>query len=77
MALPNELFYVLVKPGGKPLGYRQKGGGTYTKEDWGRNQFSHLKHHGSKVELYAGHIEWTLIESSEQADDAYTEDTLW
>lgn len=67
--LPKKLYYVLIKPGGKPLKYRQKGGGTYTNEKSAHSQYEHLKAHGSNVELHVTYIAptyWTLVESSQQ-----------
>jgi hypothetical protein len=62
--LPKKLYYVLIKPGGNPLKYRQKGGGTYTNEKYAMSQFKSLKAHGSNVELYSAEIDWELEESS-------------
>lgn len=62
--MPKKLYYVLIKPGGKPLGYRQKGGGTYTNEKYGKSQFESLKAYGSNVEFYTADVEWELVESS-------------
>ncbi|QIN94101.1 hypothetical protein PP459_gp132 [Streptomyces phage Wakanda] len=64
--LPKKLYYVLIKPGGKPLGYRQKGGGTYTDERYAKGQYEHLKAYGSNVEWYEGTIDWELKESSRE-----------
>ncbi|AXH49275.1 hypothetical protein HWB76_gp127 [Streptomyces phage Blueeyedbeauty] len=62
--LPKKLYYVLVKPGGTPLKYRQKGGGTYTNEKFAKSQYESLKTHGSRVELYSTELEWKLEETS-------------
>ncbi|QGH79465.1 hypothetical protein SEA_LIMPID_157 [Streptomyces phage Limpid] len=64
--LPKKLYYVLVKPGGKPLGYRQKGGGTYTNEKNANAQYEHLKKYGSDVELYSTDINWWLEKTSQE-----------
>ncbi len=74
--LPKKLYYVLLKPGGKPLGFRQKGGGTYTDKKYARSQYNNLKAYGSNVELYEGTIDWNLVESSE-ADANEGQPTLW
>jgi hypothetical protein len=74
--LPKKLYYVLLKPGGKPLGYRQKGGGTYTDKKYAESQYNHLKAYGSNVELHEGEITWTKIASSE-ADENEGQPTLW
>jgi len=63
--LPKKLYYVLVKPGGTPLKFRQKGGGTYTNRDNALSQYQHLKAHGSNVELYSTNINWEKIASHE------------
>jgi len=64
--LPEKLYYVLIQPGGKPLKYRQKGGGTYTEEKYARSQYESLKAYGSNVELYEGEMSWELLESSKK-----------
>lgn len=63
--LPKKLYYVLLKPGGKPLGYREKGGGKYTDEAYAKGQYTWLKNRGSKVELYVGEVSWSLLEPNE------------
>jgi hypothetical protein len=65
-ALPSKMYYVLIKPGGKPLRYGQKGGGKYSDEKSARSQYKYLKAHGSNVELYTGNIEWEIVESSKE-----------
>ena len=64
--LPKKLYYVLIKPGGKPLKYRMKGGGTYTDIKYARSQYESLKAYGSNVEWYEGTIDWELRESSQE-----------
>lgn len=64
--LPKKLFYVRILPGGTPLKYRQKGGGTYTDEKYARSQYESLKAHGSNVELLETEINWTVLESSKK-----------
>ncbi len=63
---PSKLYYVLIKPGGKPLGFRQKGGGTYTDEKNARSQYNSLKAYGSNVELHVTLTDWELVESSQE-----------
>jgi hypothetical protein len=63
--LPKKMYYVLVKPGGKPLTYNQKGGGKYTHEGHARSQYDSLKKHGSYVELHVAEMNWELLETSE------------
>lgn len=72
--LPKKLFYVLIKPGGKPLKYGQKGGGTYTHEGSARSQYEHLKAHGSNVELHVSELAWEILESKNPMDG---EPGLW
>jgi hypothetical protein len=76
MAAPKTLYYVLIKPGGKPLKYRQKGGGTYTEERYARSQYNSLKAYGSNVELLVAHMDWELVESS-QKNPMEGEPGLW
>jgi hypothetical protein len=70
------LYYVLIKPGGKPLGYRQKGGGTYTDKKYAESQYESLKAYGSNVELHVAEMDWTLVKSS-QDDATEGQPTLW
>jgi hypothetical protein len=74
--LPKKLYYVLVKPGGTPLKFRQKGGGTYTNMNNAKGQFDHLQQHGSNVELYSTDVEWDIVESS-QKNPMEGEPGLW
>lgn len=62
--LPEKLYYVKIVPGGTPLKFRQKGGGTYTNEMYAKGQYEYLKAHGSKVELLVAEVEWSVVESS-------------
>ena len=75
--LPKKLYYVLIKPGGKPLGFRQKGGGTYTDEKHARGQYNHLKWYGSNVELHVGELNWEVIESSDVNNPIEGQEPLW
>lgn len=72
--LPKSLFYILVRPGGKPLGYRKKGGGTYTSEKNARAQHKHLREYGSKVELYVAKVVWERVDFDEPQEG---QDPLW
>lgn len=74
--LPKKLYYILVKPGGKPLAFRQKGGGTYTNEKNARGHYEHLKNYGSHVEFYETDINWSVVESS-QKNPMEGEPGLW
>ncbi|QNN99234.1 hypothetical protein SEA_FAUST_155 [Streptomyces phage Faust] len=62
--LPKKMFYVKILPGGTPLKYRQKGGGTYTDEKYAKSQYATLKAHGSNVELLEAEVNWVVVESS-------------
>lgn len=73
---PSKLYYVLIKPGGKPLGYRKKGGGTYTSESNARSQYNHLKAYGSNVELLVTETDWEVLESH-QKNPMEGEPGLW
>lgn len=64
--MPKKLYYVKILPGGTPLKFRQKGGGTYTDEKYAKSHYESLKAHGSKVELLVTEVNWTVIESSEK-----------
>lgn len=64
--MPKKLYYVKILPGGTPLKYRQKGGGTYTDEKYAKSQYNSLKAYGSKVELLVAEVNWTVVESSEK-----------
>lgn len=64
--LPKKLYYVKILPGGTPLKYRQRGGGTYTEEKHARSHYNSLKAYGSKVQLLVADVEWSVVESSEK-----------
>jgi hypothetical protein len=74
--LPKKMYYVLIKPGGKPLGYGKKGGGTYTIEKNARGQYDHLKSQGSKVELHVAEVTWSMLESN-QDEPMEGQEPLW
>lgn len=64
--LPKKLYYVKILPGGTPLKYRQKGGGTYAEEKYAKSQYRSLEIHGSNVELLVTETNWTVVESSQK-----------
>ncbi len=66
--LPDKVWYVKILPGGKPLKYREKGGGLYAQERYAVSQYDYLKNRGSNVELLIGEVQWGTIRS-------YTENT--
>lgn len=74
--LPKKMYYVLIKPGGKPLRYGRKGGGTYTIEKNARGQYEHLKSQGCKVELYTSEVQWDMLESNVN-DPTEGQEPLW
>ncbi|AXH68848.1 hypothetical protein SEA_COMRADE_160 [Streptomyces phage Comrade] len=60
--LPKKLYYVLIKPGGKPLGYGKKGGGKYTSRSAAESQAEDLKKQGVNVTLWeSSEIDWTEV----------------
>ncbi|QIQ63024.1 hypothetical protein SEA_MOAB_163 [Streptomyces phage Moab] len=74
--LPKKMYYVLIKPGGKPLGYGKKGGGVYSLEKNARGQYDHLKSQGCKVELYHTRVDWDLLETNVN-DPIEGQEPLW
>lgn len=74
--LPKKLYYVKINPGGTPLKYGKKGGGTYTMESHARGQYNYLKGEGSNVELYVAEVEWEMVESY-QKNPMEGEPGLW
>lgn len=59
--LPKKLYFVLIKPGGKPLGYGKKGGGKYTNGEYAKSHAQDLKKAGADVELYEAEVNWVKV----------------
>lgn len=58
---PKKLYYVEILPGGKPLEYRQKGGGTYANLNHANNAYEALRRYGSNVRLYETTTTWDQV----------------
>lgn len=59
--LPNTLYHVLVEPGGRPLKYREKGGGTYRQRKEAERQYGHLVRTGVNAKLFVTTPDWEEI----------------
>jgi len=59
--LPKKLYYVLIKPGGTPLKYGQKGGGKYTDGKYAKSHAKSLQEQGVHVKLYESEMNWTEV----------------
>lgn len=54
-----RLYLVKVEPGGKPLKFRQVGGGVFSNLDHAKSRLTGLLRYGSHAKLYQSQeIEW-------------------
>lgn len=60
--LPGTLYHVLVAPGGRPLKFREKGGGTYRLRKEAERQHQRLVGGGVNAKLYRTDTDWEDIE---------------
>lgn len=61
--MPKEQFYIKVLPGGRPLKFREKGGGVYTQYQHAQKQLDRLRRSGVRCELYRTVNDWRLVDS--------------
>lgn len=55
---PKELYYVEVIPGGTPLAFREKGGGTYASKPYAVAQCDKLIEAGHIAVLFVTTADW-------------------
>jgi hypothetical protein len=76
MSLPSKLYRLAVVPGGNPLGYRQKGGGTFSSLANMQERIDDLNRTGVLYEIYEADLDWKKIGGSTLGFDPLRTDTL-
>lgn len=62
MGLPKKLYQVVIKSGaGKPLGYAQRGGGTFAQKKAAEERAEKHMKEGRKATLYETTCNWVEI----------------
>lgn len=62
--MTTELMYrIKVLPGGRKLGYREKGGAKYTNYKAAMGQLIRLRRSGVKCDLYEAEVVWRCVDA--------------
>lgn len=77
MPLPKKIYRLHLLPTkGKPLSYRQKGGGTFASLSDMQYRIEQMEREGREYEIYESELDWVKIGGSEPRFDPLRTDTL-
>lgn len=65
MGKPEGLIYVEVVPGGKPLGFRQQGGGVFNSLRTAQYRIDNLTRSGVHFKVWTTMCDWEEVDSDE------------